>query len=58
MMTAHLERESLGEDDPDALVFTDDKGGAPRYSNGAAVSGNRPRPPPGVPGRAFATSVG
>ncbi len=31
MVAAHLERE--GKDDPDALVFTDDEGGALRYSN-------------------------
>jgi integrase len=33
MLIAHLEREGLGVDDPDALVFTDDEGGALRYSN-------------------------
>lgn len=33
MVAAHLERVSLGEDDPHALVFTDDEGGALRDSN-------------------------
>ena len=33
MLATHLEREGLSEDDADALVFTDDGGGALRYSN-------------------------
>lgn len=33
MLAAHLEREGLSEAEPDALVFTDDEGGALRYSN-------------------------
>jgi site-specific recombinase XerD len=33
MGAIHLEREGLGEDNTDALVFTDGKGGALRYSN-------------------------
>ena len=33
MLRSHLERERLSEHVPDALVFTDDEGGAVRYSN-------------------------
>ena len=33
MLSAHLERAGLTDDDTDELVFTDEEGGPLRYSN-------------------------